>query len=180
MHLKVRRCVYGTAIALALAACTRESSTDDSSADVNLAAHDGQSVAVLGEDPGRSADEGAVNSWDLDGSAPEPSSDLVTNSRTATPASSGKVWVGMSGVPQGCMLTNYRNVDDAWIVMEQRGAKVLERTPEMVVVLEPSPKGPFKTVFATDEGVCSAIVAQRGFSALQDAASGSPDEGAEK
>lgn len=74
-----------------------------------------------------------------------------------------KIWVGMSGIPQGCTLTNYDDLSDVKVVMQNDGAVVLQKTPNLIIAQKSAPRGKFKMVYTTDEELCEVVVTRASF-----------------
>jgi hypothetical protein len=159
--------VHVLAIAVALGSCTRNDPTQHRQSDINSSTYNAAESNHDSADSGAAAAadgaEGlvAMNSWDLDAAAAPSSENLsdIDTDPSDTSDFSGQVWVGISGVPQGCSLTNYKTIGDAALVLEQNGSTIVRKSPNLVVLSRRAPSGELKTVFANDEGTCDAIVA---------------------
>lgn len=154
-------------VALAICACSQSPANDQSPDHVNMATYDVAESPSPSDgsanDVSRPTDGPEFNSWDFGGSAQDPTAE-VSSPET-------QVWVGMSGVSAGCSLTNYQSVDDAAAVLEQNGASVLRRSPNLVILAEKAPSGELKSVFATSEALCENIATSTAFAGSADSPS---------
>ena len=156
------------AMILAVAACAPQGSRDQSEDAINLA----EAETIFSEGP----PAGTGGQTDPAEFSEAESSINVSETADARAyveeqsSSESEVWVGMSGVPAGCTLTNYRNLEDVRVVMENDGGSVLDKTSSLIIVRKSAPNGQFKVVYTTDESLCEVVVTRPSFARFPPAA----------
>ena len=161
------------------AACTRQASTEQNAAtpnqaEYNLASSSDQPTDAMNLTSYDESD--SVNSFD--GGSAEESGEAIGASDIATRET--PIWVGMSGVPGGCTLTNYQNLADVRVVMEQDRAKLVRETSDLIIVAKSAPKGMLKLVYTTDQALCEVVITRADFSSPVSTSSPAQDDGEEK
>jgi len=149
-----------TAVALLVAACGSKEPTSQSGDEISIGSLDGSS-----------SEESSTEDFEDSNSAEPFAADTAVNPADYSDEggrlegeNAQEVWVGMSGIPQGCTLTNYHDLRDVQAVMQNDNAVVLEKTPNLIILRKSAPKGQYKLVYTTDEALCEVVVSRPGFS----------------
>lgn len=146
---------------LAVAACAPQASSDQNEDATNLV----EAETIFSEGPpagnGGQTDPAEFSEAESSINLSETADARAYVEEESSPES--EVWVGMSGVPAGCTLTNYRSLEDVRVVMENDGGSVLEKTSNLIIVRKSAPNGQFKVVYTTNESLCEVVVTRPSF-----------------